>query len=91
MCVSIFRPHCPELRKFVQNSDKESRELIGQLEHTCAELKRTVTTLKEKNVKLKAELSTAEQEIKIHNAVEREHRVSLHLVHDARRLITIPE
>ena len=40
-----------------------------------------MSTLREKNVKLKAELSTAEQEIKIRNTVEREHRVSFHLVH----------
>jgi hypothetical protein len=55
------------------------------MEQSCDELKQAVATLREKNVKLKAELSTAEQEIKIRNTVEREHRVSLHPVHDARR------
>lgn len=38
-----------------------------------------MATLREKNVKLRAELSTAQQEIKIHNTVEREHRVSFFL------------
>ena len=65
--------------------------MIEQLEQAVAELKRTVATLKEKNVKLKAELSTAEQEIKIRNTVEREHRVSLRPLHNARRLINIPD
>ena len=50
-----------------------------------------VATLREKNVKLKAELSTAEQEIKICNTVEREHRVSLYPVPDARCLTDTPE
>ena len=65
--------------------------MIGDLEQTCEELKQAVATLREKNVKLKAELSTAEQEIKIHNTVEREHRVSLYPVSDARCLIVTPE
>ena len=46
--------------------------------------------LREKNVKLKAELSTAEQEIKIRNTVEREHRVSVYLSHDVWRLTDVP-
>ena len=43
------------------------------------------------NVKLQAELSTAEQEIKIRNTVEGEHRVSVYLLHGVWRLTNIPD
>jgi len=55
------------------------------------ELGQVVATLRDKNADLKTKLSTAEQEIKIHNTVEREHQVSPHLVLGAHCLIGIPD
>lgn len=83
--------YCPSSTLFFKNADKESRDFIVQLEQTCEELKQTVATLREKNIKLKAELSTAEQEIKIRNTVEREHRASLYLLHSVRCLTNVPD
>lgn len=85
----------PELRTsffaFLQKSDKESRGYIEDLEETCQDLRQEVATFKENVVKLRAALSTAQQEIKIHNTVEQEHRVGLSLVPGARCLMDPPE